>query len=107
QQVRGARERFVFGREQQRTQATAMTVDAERAIRDLRTTLATGLHRNPVIEFEALADHVPFIIPRPASPVLHTIAPTPDRGAYAAKRSLVDYLIPALRRRKEQAADDA
>lgn len=106
-QVRDARERFVFGREQQRAQATAMTIEAERVINDLRATLATGLHRNPIIEFEALEDHAPFPISRPASPVPHTVAPKPDREAYASERSLIDYLIPTIRRQKEQATDDA
>ncbi len=94
--------------EDRRATAAERTAKAKETLAMLDQILADSLKRSHAVDWESLKRCEDYSVARPEKPLPPVIPPEPDQATeeYQPRLKLWDRLIPALRRKKEQAADE-
>lgn len=92
---------------QKQEAAQQRTAEAQAAIDAIRNLLRDALRRDAVVDWDSLKDHSPFPERRPTQPRRPTAPhePHPSDQAFLPRFSLLDHLLPARKRRKQEEAN--
>lgn len=104
---RSARRAEAEEREASKALAAERTVEAAEELAGLERTLLFTLDIDDSVDFEALKDRRPFGEAAPAKPGVPVapLEPRKESDRFQPQLSLLDWLIPAFRRKKRQAAE--
>jgi restriction system protein len=86
--------------------AQSKTSDCQQAISEIETLLKDSIELDHRVDWDSLKDRTRFDVPRPTTPPLREMPPAPMSQSFDPKFSLADYLLPPLKQRKRQQAQE-